>query len=158
MEMDVQYLIRALKYFTKTDDGELCEKDVHIIFNKILSQNVSHESVRELIKSVKAVIPSIKSNYVENFILTPSILHILIKRQLKKHDLRTIFKDLFSCIETNGEIDTNSLKKFLHLCNNSGSDDSSMSLSNFSFRTSNSSERIDFATFVNLMQEYLKKA
>ncbi|ANQ10861.1 Uncharacterized protein PCOAH_00054130 [Plasmodium coatneyi] len=159
MEIDVQYLIRALAYFTKNDDGELCEEDVNAIFNKILSQNLSHESVRELIKNVKESIQWNRSNYVENFVLTPAILHILINRQLKKHDLQTIFKDLFSCIESNGKIGKTELGKFIDRCKrNITTEDSSLSLSKFNFGVTNSGEAVDYNTFLGLMEKYLKRA
>ncbi|CAA9991059.1 conserved Plasmodium protein, unknown function [Plasmodium knowlesi strain H] len=158
MEIDVQCLIRALAYFTKNDDGELCEEDVNVIFNKILSQNLSHENVRELIKNVKESIQWNRSNYVENFVLTPSILHILINRQLKKHDLQTIFKDLFSCIESNGKIGKAELGKFIDLCKrNATTEDSSLSLRKFNFGVTNSGESVDYNTFLGLMEKYLKK-
>ncbi|KAI4834981.1 hypothetical protein MKS88_005662 [Plasmodium brasilianum] len=156
MEIDVQYLIRALKYFTKNDDAELYEKDVKIIFNKILSQDMSHEGVKELIKNIKADIQWHKPNYVENFILTSSILHILINKQLRKHDLGTIFKDLFSILQTNGEIDKNNLKRFLSLCDNRILEDSSMSLSKFNFDIANLNKPVDYTAFLNLMEKYLK--
>ncbi|EUD69122.1 hypothetical protein C922_00814 [Plasmodium inui San Antonio 1] len=159
MEIDVQCLIRALAYFTKNDDGELCEEDVNSIFNKILSQNLSHEDVRDLIRNVKESIQWNRPNYVENFVLTPSILHILINRQLKKHDLQTIFKDLFSCIESKGKIGKTELGKFIDLCKrNTATEDSSLSLSKFNFDLANSGKDIDYDTFLGLMENYLKKA
>ncbi|GAW83646.1 hypothetical protein, conserved [Plasmodium gonderi] len=158
MEIDVQYLIRALTYFTKTEDGELSEGDINIIFNKILSQNLSHENVRELIKNVKESIHRNRPNYVENFILTPSILHILINRQLKKHSLDEIFKDLFKCIESKGKMGKNELRTFIDLCKkNTTSGDSSLNLNKFNFGVTNSGESVDYNTFLNLMEGYLKR-
>ncbi|CRH02692.1 conserved Plasmodium protein, unknown function [Plasmodium relictum] len=156
-EIDVQCLLRSLKYFSKDNSALLTEDDCKIIFNKILSQDLNDESIRELIKNIKADIKWNKLNYVENFILNPSILHSLINKQLKKYELEIIFKDLFSCIQRNNVINTNDLKRFLSLCNINTSQDSLIYLCKVNLNLEDSNQSADYNTFVNMMKKYLKK-
>ncbi|CXJ23183.1 conserved Plasmodium protein, unknown function [Plasmodium berghei] len=158
MEIDLQCLIRALKYFTKTEDGELNENDINIIFNKILSQNMKRQDIKELIKNIKSSMHENRSNYIDDYILIPSMLNILINTQLAKCDMNILFKDLFSCIQKNGEIDKDSLKTFLNLCNNNSSNGSSLCLDKFHFNSDNLSKGINYEEFVNIMRNYLKEA
>ncbi|CAD2105128.1 conserved Plasmodium protein, unknown function [Plasmodium vinckei lentum] len=158
MEIDLQCLIRALKFFTKTEDGELNENDVNIIFNKILSQNMEHQDIKELIKNIKSSIHENNSNYIDDYILTPSMLNILINTQLAKYNMNTLFKDLFSCIQKDGEIDKTNLKTFLNLCNNNSSNGSSLCLDKFHFNADNLNKGINYEEFVNIMKGYLKEA
>ncbi|CDU20788.1 hypothetical protein YYC_01588 [Plasmodium yoelii 17X] len=157
MEIDLQCLIRALKYFTKTEDGELNENDINIIFNKILSQNMEHQEIKELIKNIKSSIHENNSNYIDDYILTPSMMNILINTQLAKCNMNIIFKDLFACIQKNGEIDKDSLKNFLDLCNNNSSNGSSLCLDKFHFNADNLNKGINYEEFVNIMRNYLKE-
>ncbi|CRG93574.1 conserved Plasmodium protein, unknown function [Plasmodium gallinaceum] len=155
LELDAQCLIRALKYFSKDNSATLSENDCKKIFNKILSQDLNDENIREIIKNIKADIKWNKLNYVENFMLSPSILHILINKQLKKHELEIIFKDFFKCIQTNNVINTNDLKRFLRLCNINISQDSLLYLCKVYLNLEDANQSADYNAFVNMMKKYL---
>ncbi|SOV16410.1 conserved Plasmodium protein, unknown function [Plasmodium sp. DRC-Itaito] len=157
MELEEQHLIRALKYLTQTNSCELSQKECKIIFNEILSQNLNDENIRDLIINIKSGIQGNKQNYVENFILSPSMLYLLINKQLKKHDLETIFKDFFKCIQNNNEINSEDLKRFLNLCNKNMSCNSSIDFSKINLNMIKLKEPMNYNIFINMMEQYLKK-
>ncbi|CDO65546.1 conserved Plasmodium protein, unknown function [Plasmodium reichenowi] len=157
MELEEQHLIRALKYLTQTNSCELSQKECKIILNEILSQNLNDENIRDLIINIKSGIQGNKHNYVENFILSPSMLYLLINKQLKKYDLETIFKDFFNCIQNNNEINSDDLKTFLNLCNKNMARNSSIDFTKINLNMIKLKEPMNYNIFINMMEQYLKK-
>ncbi|VWU53132.1 conserved protein, unknown function [Hepatocystis sp. ex Piliocolobus tephrosceles] len=155
MELFINYVIFTLKHFTSSCYGELSENDLNIIFNKIFSENLSKEEIRELIKNIKNYVHQIKKDEVENYIIIPSTLHIFIQKQLKKHSLQTILKDLFNSIQTNNKIDQKMLKKFLKVCDRNDSGNSSLNLSKINLSVLDLIGD-DYETFMNKMEKHSK--
>lgn len=155
--IDAYDLIRSLKHLTKDASPLISPNHCALILNKLFSQNLDESAIKRLIYDINTEIKGDELNSMDDHVLSPFTVYMLINKQLHKYKTEDIFRDLFNSIQKDGVIHKDNIKDFFQIGNINLSEDALVRLCQLHLKMDYTIDTIDYPTFIKLIENYLHK-